>query len=197
MRLLEEPPYRHAISQPWGSTESRMSFHLVMQSRMRDSCCKWCAWSIGGISSSFFFFLYFLLSLTGKNDLTLLCITRCFVNEQKKKKKETHILGIQQRVYEAQNVILTSLFCPSADIFFPSRNTKINSCGLEAPKYHSGWHHKVFKSNHQNTNSITTDLCYFTCKNRKHFKDRIPESLRLEMTSKITNSNPNPPHRAH
>lgn len=35
----------------------------------------------------FFFFLYFLLSLTGKNDLTLLCITRCFVNEQKKKKK--------------------------------------------------------------------------------------------------------------
>lgn len=92
MRLLEEPPYRHAISQPWGSTESRMSFHLVMQSRMRDSCCKWCAWSIGGISSSFcLFFLYFLLSLTGKNDLTLLCITRCFVNEQKKKKKKKHI----------------------------------------------------------------------------------------------------------
>lgn len=38
---------------------------------------------------------------------------------KRKKKKETHILGIQQRVYEAQNLILTSLFCPSADIFFP------------------------------------------------------------------------------
>lgn len=62
MRLLEEPPYRHAISQPWGSTESRMSFHLVMQSRMRDSCCKWCAWSIGGISSSFFFFVFSTIS---------------------------------------------------------------------------------------------------------------------------------------